>query len=184
MSLSVIFTVLVHRKNRCPGPGWWIRWKNFIVRQVTINANGSLYASLLSSESIHPFLLASLLSVQLRGNQANLAPSLFSPSLARFGETLPQPPNILQVTPFETSQRRLRHVADYVTYSRLYATLPAAHLAGLKSRVRSGDPKAVKELWERRDKTFLAVDFELNERNERTVLEWGYAALRCGHFDA
>ncbi|RXW14059.1 hypothetical protein EST38_g11796 [Candolleomyces aberdarensis] len=102
----------------------------------------------------------------------------------RFGETLPQAPNILQVTPFETSQRRQRHVSDYVTYSRLYATLPAAHLAAVKTRVRSGEPKVIRELWEKRDKTFLAIDFEWNERNEHTVLEWGYAALRCGHLES
>ncbi|KAF5332612.1 hypothetical protein D9611_005282 [Ephemerocybe angulata] len=103
----------------------------------------------------------------------------------RFGETLPQPPNILQITPFETSQRRQRHVSDYVTYSRLHATLPAAYIAAVKARVRAGDYKVVlKELWEKRDKTFLAIDFEWNERNERTVMEWGYAALRCGHLEA
>ncbi|KAF6761336.1 hypothetical protein DFP72DRAFT_1062334 [Ephemerocybe angulata] len=80
----------------------------------------------------------------------------------RFGETLPQPPNILQITPFETSQRRQRHVSDYVTYSRLHATLPAAYIAAVKARVRAGDYKVVlKELWEKRDKTFLAIDFEL-----------------------
>lgn len=39
----------------------------------------------------------------------------------------------------------------------------------------------VKDLWDTRDKTFLAIDFELNERNEKTVLEFGYAAVRCGH---
>ncbi|KAF6753310.1 hypothetical protein DFP72DRAFT_1069683 [Ephemerocybe angulata] len=94
----------------------------------------------------------------------------------RFGETLPQPPNILQITPFETSQRRQRHVSDYVTYSRLHATLPAAYIAAVKARVRAGDYKVVlKELWEKRDKTFLAIDFEWNERNE----EDGYGVGRA-----
>ncbi|TFK21285.1 hypothetical protein FA15DRAFT_696451 [Coprinopsis marcescibilis] len=99
----------------------------------------------------------------------------------RFGETLPQAPNILQVVPFETGQRRQRHVSDYATFTRLYATLPAALLAALKARVRAGEPKIVKELWEKREKTFLAIDFEWNERNDKTVLEFGYAAVRCGH---
>lgn len=71
-----------------------------------------------------------------------------------------------------------------MTYSRLHATLPAAYIAAVKARVRAGEPKVVKELWENRDKTFLTIDFEVNERNERTVMEWGYAALRCGHLEA
>ncbi|PPQ69659.1 hypothetical protein CVT26_001528 [Gymnopilus dilepis] len=102
----------------------------------------------------------------------------------RFGETLPQAPNILQVTPFETASRHLRHVADYSSYKKLHSTLPAAVLSALKARVRAGDPKAIKEIWDKKDKTFLAIDFEWNERNERTVLEWGYAAVRCGHLEA
>ncbi|KAF9011435.1 hypothetical protein BDQ17DRAFT_882319 [Cyathus striatus] len=102
----------------------------------------------------------------------------------RFGETLPQAPNILHVTPFETSSRHLRHISDYPTYKRLHSTLPAAVLSALKTRVRAGEPKAIKELWEKRDKTFLAIDFEWSERNEKSCLEWGYAAVRCGHLEA
>ncbi|EFI28743.1 hypothetical protein CC1G_13769 [Coprinopsis cinerea okayama7 len=102
----------------------------------------------------------------------------------RFGETLPQAPNILIITPFETAQRRVRHISDYATYTRLHATLPAAILAALKARIKAGEPRVVKDLWEKREKTFLAIDFEVNERNEKTVLEFGYAAVRCGHLDA
>ena len=57
-------------------------------------------------------------------------------------------------------------------------------LAARKLRVRSGEPKWVQELWEQKDKTFLAVDFEWSERNISSCLEWGYAAVRCGHLDA
>lgn len=102
----------------------------------------------------------------------------------RFGETLPQAPNILQVTPFETATRHLRHVSDYASYKKLHSTLPAAVLSALKSRVRAGQPKAIKDVWEKKDKTFLSIDFEWNERNEKSVLEWGYAAVRCGHLEA
>ncbi|PPQ77562.1 hypothetical protein CVT25_011422 [Psilocybe cyanescens] len=102
----------------------------------------------------------------------------------RFGETLPQAPNILQISPFETASRHLRHVSDYSSYKKLHSTLPAVVLSALKTRVRSGEPKAIKNLWEKKDKTFLAIDFEWNERNEKTVLEWGYAAVRCGHLEA
>ncbi|KAF9458856.1 hypothetical protein BDZ94DRAFT_1200459, partial [Collybia nuda] len=110
----------------------------------------------------------------------------------RFGETLPQPPNILLITPFETSPRPLRTLNDYPSYKRLHATLPATALSALKARVRAGDPSAVRALWGEpfsgpaggRDKTFLAIDFEWNERNVKSVLEWGYAAVRCGHLDA
>ncbi|KAF7326397.1 ATP-synt-DE-N domain-containing protein [Mycena venus] len=102
----------------------------------------------------------------------------------RFGETLPQAPNILQVQPFETTSRPLRTVSDYASYKRLHSTLSAAVLSALKLRVRAGEPKAVKELWASRDRTFLAIDFEWSERNEKSCLEWGYAAIRCGHLEA
>ncbi|KAF9476941.1 hypothetical protein BDN70DRAFT_934643 [Pholiota conissans] len=101
----------------------------------------------------------------------------------RFGETLPQAPNILQITPFETTSRHLRNVSDYSSYKKLHSTLPAVVLSAIKARVKSGDPKTIKEIWEKRDKTFLAISFEVNERNEKSVLEWGYAAVRCAHLD-
>ncbi|KAH9950954.1 hypothetical protein B0H21DRAFT_409805 [Amylocystis lapponica] len=101
----------------------------------------------------------------------------------RFGETLPLIDNILRVTPFETSQRHLRTVSDYASYKKLHATLPAAYLAALKLRVRSGEPRAIRELWSARNKTFLSIDFEWLERNTSSCLEWGYAAVRCGHLE-
>ena len=108
--------------------------------------------------------------------------------MIRFGETLPQAPNILQITPFESASRPLRTVSDYPSYRKLFQTLPAAVLSALKQRVKAGEPKAIMELWgtkgKGRDKTFLAIDFEWSERNERSVTEWGYAAVRCGHLDA
>ncbi|KIM82190.1 hypothetical protein PILCRDRAFT_820560 [Piloderma croceum F 1598] len=102
----------------------------------------------------------------------------------RFGETLPMMDNMLKVTPFETSQRHLRTISDYAAYKKLHQTLPAAVLAALKTRIRSGEPKAIQELWEQKDKTFLAIDFEWSERNTSSCLEWGYATVRCGHLDA
>ncbi|KAJ3568549.1 hypothetical protein NP233_g5640 [Leucocoprinus birnbaumii] len=102
----------------------------------------------------------------------------------RFGETLPQAPNILQVTPFETSARHLRNISDYATYKRMYSTLPAAVLAAQRVRVRAGDSKTIKELWAKRDKTYLALSFVWSERNEKSCLEFGYAAVRCAHMEA
>jgi hypothetical protein len=91
---------------------------------------------------------------------------------------------MLKVSPFETAQRHLRNVADWATYKKLYTTLPAVALTAFKTRVRAGEPKAIRELWEKHDKTFLAIDFEWSERNPSTFLEWGYAAVRCGHLEA
>ncbi|KAG7086625.1 hypothetical protein E1B28_002567 [Marasmius oreades] len=102
----------------------------------------------------------------------------------RFGETLPEAANIQQIVPFEASQRQLRHVHDYMTYRKLYNALPAAVVSARKQRIKAGEPKVIRELWESREHTFLAIDFEWNERNDRTILEWGYAAVRCGHLDA
>ncbi|KAJ6629942.1 hypothetical protein B0H10DRAFT_1213968 [Mycena sp. CBHHK59/15] len=102
----------------------------------------------------------------------------------RFGETLPQAPNILHVSPFESSTRHLRTVSDYASYKKLHSTLPAAVLSALKLRVRAGERTAVRDLWDARASTFLAVDFEWSERNEKSCLEWGYAAVRCGHLEA
>ncbi|OBZ79688.1 Good for full DBP5 activity protein 2 [Grifola frondosa] len=101
----------------------------------------------------------------------------------RFGETLPMVDNILRISPFETSQRHLRNITDYASYKKIFATLPAAVLSALKIRVRNGEPKAIRELWSMRDKTFLAIDFEWSERNQSSCLEWGYAAVRCGHLE-
>jgi len=103
--------------------------------------------------------------------------------VVRFGETLPQPPNMVLVNPFENTNRHLRHVSDYATYKKLFSTLPAAILSSLKARVKAGEPNAIRQIWEKKDKTFLSVDFEWNERNEKSILEFGYAAVRCGHLD-
>ncbi|KAI0082322.1 hypothetical protein K474DRAFT_1655705 [Panus rudis PR-1116 ss-1] len=102
----------------------------------------------------------------------------------RFGETLSMVDNVLRVQPFETSQRHMRTISDYASYKKLHSTLPAAVLAAQKARVRSGEPKAIQDLWESKDKTFLAMAFESHERNPSSCLEWGYAAARCGHLEA
>ncbi|KDQ62899.1 hypothetical protein JAAARDRAFT_28870 [Jaapia argillacea MUCL 33604] len=102
----------------------------------------------------------------------------------RFGETLPNVENILKVSPFENNQRPLRTVSDWSSYKKIYATLPAVTQTAYRTRVRQGEPKAIKELWERKDRTFLAIDFEWSERNTSSCLEWGYAAVRCGHLEA
>lgn len=113
-----------------------------------------------------------------------ISPSLICPSACRFGEALPQVDNLLLVKPFETSQRHLRHVNDWSTYKKLHSALPAVALAAFKARVRAGDPNVIRELWAIRDKTFLAIDFESLERNDRSCFEWGYAAIRCSHLEA
>lgn len=102
----------------------------------------------------------------------------------RFGETLPEAPNFLEIEPFETSTRPLRTISDYHSYKKLYATLPAVALSSLKTRVRSGEPRAIKELWQKKDKNFLAISLEWSERNEKSCLEFGYTAVRCSHLDA
>ncbi|KAF8551096.1 hypothetical protein OG21DRAFT_1605510 [Imleria badia] len=102
----------------------------------------------------------------------------------RFGETLPQVDNVLLVTPFETSQRHLRHVSDWSAYKKLHSALPVIAQSALKARVRAGDPKAIRELWAMRDKTFLAIDFERLERDDRSCVEWGYAAIRSSLLEA
>jgi hypothetical protein len=91
---------------------------------------------------------------------------------------------MLIVQAFETTPRRLHTITDWTTYKKLHATLPAAAFAAYKAHVRGGDPKAIRELWTQKDKTFLAVDFEWSERNPNAALEWGYAAVRCWHLDA
>ncbi|KAF8170743.1 hypothetical protein K438DRAFT_1982592 [Mycena galopus ATCC 62051] len=85
---------------------------------------------------------------------------------------------------FQNASWPLRTVSDYASYKRLHSTLSAAVLSAYKLRVRAGEPKAVRELWASRDRTFLAIDFEWSERNEKSCLEWGYAAVRCGHLES
>jgi hypothetical protein len=88
---------------------------------------------------------------------------------------------MLPVNALETSSRRVHNISDWTTYKKLHSTLPAAVLAALKSHVKGGDPSAITPLWAQKQKTFMALDFEWSERNSNTLLEWGYAAVRCGH---
>ena len=91
---------------------------------------------------------------------------------------------MLKVSPFENTQRHLRSVSDWQTYRRIHSTLPAIILAALKTRVKAGEPQAIQSLWDKKEKTFFAIDFEWSERNASSALEWGYAAVRCGHLQA
>jgi len=102
----------------------------------------------------------------------------------RFGERLIQAPNILKVIPFETTNRHVRTISDYASYKKMHSTLPAIALTAFRARVRAGEHDAIKKLWEGRDKTFLAIDFEWSERNQRSCLEFGYAAVRCAQLGA
>jgi hypothetical protein len=102
----------------------------------------------------------------------------------RFGSTLPTVDNMLKVDPFETASRHLRTVSDWAGYKKVHSTLPAVASAAFRTRVKSGDIKAIREIWDGKDKIFLAIDFEWSERNASSVLEWGYAAVRCGHLSA
>ena len=100
-----------------------------------------------------------------------------------FGETLPLLDNFLRITPYETSTRPLRTISDMLTYRKAHSTLSGAALVSLKTRIRAGEPKFVQQLWNSREKTFLAIDFEWSERNTSSCLEWGYAAVRCSNLD-
>jgi hypothetical protein len=102
----------------------------------------------------------------------------------RFGDTLPVVDNVMKVHPLETHHRHLRTISDYSSYKKLHATLRAVRLSALKARIRLGEPRAIQELWDLHDKSFLAIDFESSERNAASILEWGYATVRCGHLDA
>lgn len=102
----------------------------------------------------------------------------------RFGDTLPLVDNVVKVQPFETNQRHLRTISDYASYKKLHGTLRGVYLSAFKARIRFGEPRLIQELWDLRDKSFLAIDFESSERNAAAILEWGYAAVRCGHLDA
>ncbi|KAF8147816.1 hypothetical protein K438DRAFT_1989504 [Mycena galopus ATCC 62051] len=78
------------------------------------------------------------------------------------------------------ASRPLRTVSDYASYKRLHSALSAAVLSAYKLRVRAGEPKAVRELWASRDRTFPAIDFEWSERNEKGCLEWGMQLYDVG----
>lgn len=106
-----------------------------------------------------------------------------SDDMRSFGETLPLLDNFLRVTPYESSTRPLRTISDMLTYRKAHSTLSGAALVSLKARIRAGEPKFIQQLWNSREKTFLAIDFEWSERNTSSCLEWGYAAVRCSHLD-
>ncbi|ODO06439.1 hypothetical protein L198_01671 [Cryptococcus wingfieldii CBS 7118] len=68
-----------------------------------------------------------------------------------FGENLPKdPPTTLPLTPVPTRNlalRRLVNIRDLSAYRKLAATLPAAELSYLRSRVRSGEPAVIEQLF-------------------------------------
>lgn len=104
--------------------------------------------------------------------------------LYSFGESLPVVDNFMKVSVFETAPRLVRTISDQASYRKAHQTLAGAVLSAFKTRVRTGEPNAVMELWKSKDKTFLAIDFEWSETNSNSCLEWGYAAVRCNHLNA
>lgn len=100
-----------------------------------------------------------------------------------FGETLPLLDNFLTISPYESNPRPLRTVSGMLTYRKAHSTLPGAALVSLKARIRAGEPRFIQQLWNSREKSFLAIHFEWSERNTSSCLEWGYAAVRCNHLN-
>ncbi|KAG8996702.1 hypothetical protein FRB94_011566 [Tulasnella sp. JGI-2019a] len=102
----------------------------------------------------------------------------------RFGEIIPLATDqMTPITAYEHHQRQLRNITDINIYKKVYNTLPAAQFAALKNRVKNGNPKELAQLWSRREKNFLALDFEWSEKS-LAVLEMGYAVIRSAHLDA
>lgn len=84
---------------------------------------------------------------------------------ARFGESLPKdPPTTLPLRPVvHQSLRRLVSITDLAAYRKLAATLPAAELAHLRTRVGTGEVDVA-------DQLFYAGD---NERRHAGVRDNG-----------
>ncbi|CAE6396945.1 hypothetical protein ACGC1H_007371 [Rhizoctonia solani] len=101
----------------------------------------------------------------------------------RFGETLPKISNMMQIIPYEHTQRHLRQIADMATYKKVHATLPAAEFSAYKSKIKHGDLHLIDKLWHSRDKSWLSIRFVWSEKS-LLPLEWGYAAVRCAHINA
>ncbi|KAJ1302476.1 hypothetical protein OPQ81_002794 [Rhizoctonia solani] len=101
----------------------------------------------------------------------------------RFGETLPKISNVMQIIPYEHTQRHLRHITDMATYKKIHATLPAAEFSAYKSRIKHGDLHLIDKLWHSREKSWLSIRFVWSEKS-LLPLEWGYAAVRCAHINA
>ncbi|CUA78383.1 hypothetical protein RSOLAG22IIIB_07043 [Rhizoctonia solani] len=101
----------------------------------------------------------------------------------RFGETLPKISNLMQVIPYEHTQRHLRQITDMATYKKVYATIPAAEFSACKSRMKHGDLHLIDKLWHSRDKSWLSIRFVWSEKS-LLPLEWGYAAVRCAPINA
>ncbi|CAE6461274.1 unnamed protein product [Rhizoctonia solani] len=101
----------------------------------------------------------------------------------RFGETLPKISNMMQIIPYEHTQRHLRQIADMAAYRKVHATLPAAEFSAYKSRIKHGDLHLIDKLWHSREKSWLSIRFVWSEKS-LLPLEWGYAAVRCAHINA
>ncbi|KAH7338633.1 hypothetical protein B0J17DRAFT_657913 [Rhizoctonia solani] len=103
--------------------------------------------------------------------------------LVRFGETLPKISNMMQIIPYEHTQRHLRQISDMAAYKKVHATLPAAEFSAYKSRIKHGDLHLIDKLWHSREKSWLSIRFVWSEKS-LLPLEWGYTAVRCAHINA
>ncbi|ORX35755.1 hypothetical protein BD324DRAFT_75812 [Kockovaella imperatae] len=128
----------------------------------------------------------------------------------RYGESLPKdPPTTLPLDPVPTktlSLRRLVKVSDLASYKKLSLTLPAAELAFLRQRVRSGTVDTIERLFHEGDEhgagyTWACVQTTWWDRggapsgiipgsgrtasaSKGLVLEVGMAVLRCANLRA
>ena len=129
----------------------------------------------------------------------------------RYGESLPKdPPTTLPLDPVPTktlSLRRLVRISDLAGYKKLSLTLPAAELAHLRQRVRSGHVETIERMFHAGSRddgagfTWACVQTTWWDRggapggiipgggrtpagSKGLVLELGMAVLRCANLHA
>ncbi|KAL7414729.1 hypothetical protein BDY24DRAFT_413946 [Mrakia frigida] len=90
----------------------------------------------------------------------------------KFNESLPKLPNVFPIVPSAHFIAPLRNISAYSEYKKLHATLPVVELEALKDRLRRGDERSIRKIWEGRKSNFFMGSSSV-----------GTASMRCAQLD-
>lgn len=108
---------------------------------------------------ISPSLVSQIQRIPTQTPQRRPFPRSSSPLVASLSSSLlllypPQFP----IVPSAHFIAPLRNISAYSEYKKLHATLPVVELEALKDRLRRGDERSIRKIWEGRKSNFVSLD--------------------------